>query len=125
MIRAENLASPFQVAFWGRERTGLADTAPDKGGNGQGFRPHELLEAALASCMAITLRMYAEQHAVDCAGICVEVRLDRTDPGHPVFESSLTFPENTPEATRHCLQKVVQGCPVHRTLAAGFAFRTV
>lgn len=125
MIRAENLASPYQIAFHNGEQSGRADTAADKGGSGQGFRPHELLEAALASCMVMTLRMYAERHAIDHAGIGVAVRLNRGDPEHPVFESTLSFPAGFPEDRRERMLQVVERCPVHRTLAAGFGFRTL
>ena len=40
-----------------------SDNTPDKGGKGAGFRPHELLEAALACCMNMSVRMYAESHS--------------------------------------------------------------
>ncbi len=125
MIRAENLAEPYQLAFHSGEQSGRADATADKGGGGQGFRPHELLEAALASCMLMTLRMYAERHAIDHAGIGVEVRLERTDPEHPVFESAVSFPADFPADRRERMLQVAERCPVHRTLAAGFGFRTV
>jgi putative redox protein len=125
MVRAENLANPYQVAFQNGTQSGVADTAAGKGGSGQGFRPHELLEAALASCMVMTLRMYAERHAIDYTGIGVAVRLDRTDPEHPVFESAVSFPADFPADRRGRMLQVAERCPVHRTLAAGLGFRTV
>jgi putative redox protein len=112
MIRAENLAEPYQLAFHRGEQSGRADATADNGGGGQEFRPHELhelLEAVLASCMLMTLRMYAERHAIDHAGISVEVRLERTDPAH----------------RRERMLQVAERCPVHRTRAASFEFRTV
>lgn len=49
----------------------MPDTTPDKKGANHGFRPHELLEAASASCMNMTFRMYAEIHAIPLAGMSV------------------------------------------------------
>lgn len=54
----------------------MPDTTPDKEGANHGFRPHELLEAASASCMNMTLRMYAEIHAIPLAGMSVAVWLN-------------------------------------------------
>jgi putative redox protein len=42
----------------------IVDTTSGKGGYGDGFHPHELLEAALATCMNMTIRMYAQKHAI-------------------------------------------------------------
>ena len=55
---------PGTSVLQGREDVSLdADTTPPLG-KGQGFRPHELLEAALASFMAITLRMVAREREI-------------------------------------------------------------
>lgn len=53
-------------------------TTPDKGGGNQGFRPHELLEAALATCMNIHLRMYAANHGIELGEVTTKVTLDRS-----------------------------------------------
>jgi uncharacterized OsmC-like protein len=57
----------------------------------------------------MTLRMYAERHAIDHAGISVEVRLERTDPEHPVFESAVSFPADR----RERMLQVAERCPAH------------
>jgi len=123
MIRAENLAGQYQVQFGNGSASGIADTTADKGGAGCGFRPHELLEAALASCTVMTLRMYAEKHDFSHAGICVDVVLNRTHPGNPVFECSVTFPAGFPEERRARMLEIAARCPVHKTLASTFAFK--
>jgi len=50
MIQASSQPERYRTAFTNGGQTALADTTADKGGGGAGFRPHELLEAALASC---------------------------------------------------------------------------
>jgi putative redox protein len=40
-----------------------------------GFRPHELLEAALATCTTITARMALAERGLDDAGVGVRVEV--------------------------------------------------
>ena len=40
----------------------LVDTTLEKGGTGKCIRPHDLLEAALAACMNIAIRMEAQKN---------------------------------------------------------------
>ena len=49
----------YQTQLTNGTHSTLSDTTRDKGGSELGFRSHDLLEATLASCMNITLRMYA------------------------------------------------------------------
>ena len=49
MISTTSEAQPFRVQFSNGKHTALADATQDKGGGESGFRPHELLEAALAN----------------------------------------------------------------------------
>jgi putative redox protein len=126
MVHAENLATPYAVQFGNGNLTAIADTASSKGGGGAGFRPHELLEAALATCMTMTVRMYAERHGIDHAGIGIEVSLDRSKPECPYFECKVNFPETGISLEKRVrMLEILDRCPVHQTLAAGFRFNTV
>jgi putative redox protein len=51
----------------------LSDTTEEKGGSGKYFRPHDLLEAALASCLNITTRMVLEAMNLSCDKVTVKV----------------------------------------------------
>ena len=53
-----------------------------KGGAHKAFNPLEVLASSLASCTAVTLRMYAENKGWDVGEIKVEVIVDKTDT-HP------------------------------------------
>jgi len=55
----------------------LADEPVPLGGTGTGPTPYELLLGALASCMAMTLRMYADRKRWPLHGVRIHLRTDR------------------------------------------------
>lgn len=57
MIRTDSQPGKSQAQFTYGGQFSVSDTTPGKGGGNLGFRPHELLEAALAGYMNMTLRM--------------------------------------------------------------------
>lgn len=77
MIEAKALATPWQVGFRTDEREGLADTLKAGVGGSAGMRPHELLEASLATCMTMSARMALADLGVTDAGVGVRVHLER------------------------------------------------
>ncbi|MCL2524002.1 MAG: OsmC family protein [Betaproteobacteria bacterium] len=123
MIHTKSQAAKFQVQVTNGTQFSMADTSPDKGGGNAGFRPHELLEAALASCMNMSLRMYAEKHSFPLSGVSVSVSLNRANPGVPSFEYSAEFEGPLSEAQRSQLLTVLENCPVRSTLSKPLQFK--
>jgi putative redox protein len=93
----------------------LADEPLEKGGADTGPGPDELLEAALASCTAVTLRMYAERKKWPVAEIEVTVTLERIEK-KTVFTKSIKVNGSVDEAQRKRLLEIAELCPVSRTL---------
>ena len=54
MIQVTSLDLPHQTAFSNGAFNSVADVPLEKGGAGKGFGPHDLLEAALATCLRFT-----------------------------------------------------------------------
>lgn len=123
MILAESLAVKYQVQFTDGTRVAVADTTPDKGGTGLGFRPHELLEAAVATCMTMSLRMYAEEHGLPLSRASVAVSLDRSNPDKPSFEYRVEFHGPLSHSDKERLLSILEHCPVRRTLSQRLHFR--
>ena len=123
MIRAESQPSKFQTKFTNGEHICTSDTTPDKGGANLGFRPHELLESALANCMNMTLRMSAEKHAIPLSGVSVTVSLNRNNPEGPLFEYSVDFHDSLSESQKERLLSALESCPVRNTLSMPLYFR--
>ncbi len=110
---------PYRTELTARGITAIADEPADHGGQDLGLRPHELLLGALASCTAITLRMYAARKGWDTGGITVEATLDREQEGRSVesrIHLEVAFGRELPAEQRERLLQVAGACPVHRTL---------
>ena len=123
MIEAESQRAPFAVRFNNGTESGRADATLDKGGAGEGFRPHELLEAALASCMNMSLRMYARRHSLPLVRVVTQVSLDRSGENEVVFRYALELEGALSDAQRRQLEQVAEACPVRATLSRGVSFQ--
>ena len=123
MMRCQRQGSDYQVRFSSGTCEGVCDASPDKGGQGAGFRPHELLEAAVGSCTAMIVDMAAKAHNIPLDGVSVTVRLDRDDPAVAVFVCEIELKGDLDAAQRNRLLRLARGCPVRRTLGRRIEFR--
>jgi putative redox protein len=91
------------------------------GGTDEGPAPHELLPAAVASCVATTLAMYARTKGWDFEGIAVDVDYDNeTVPRR--LQIDVHLPDSLAPAQVERLRRVAKTCPIRRALETGFAF---
>jgi putative redox protein len=100
-----------------------ADEPEDQGGQDMGPSPQELLSAALASCTAVTMEMYAKRKGWNVEGLEVEARYSPAERGCPTrFELVMRMPSHLTEEQIERLQVIAAKCPVHRTLEGEVAF---
>lgn len=117
MIRSHSLGIPHQVTFTNGVTTATADVPKEKGGAGCGFGPHELLEAALATCLTISVELYAAKHQLPLESVTAEVHLDRSLPTEIALVYSLVFQGSLSAEQRNLLTVAASRCPVQRTLS--------
>ena len=123
MIIAGSKAPAYCTPFSDGEHTAVADTTKEKGGSGSGFWPHNLLEAALATCINITLRKYADQNAIPLSTASTKVKLDRSRPEEVIFGYEVELQGNLTESQRAALLQVAGDCPVKETLLRRISFK--
>ncbi len=117
MITAASGQTPYKTRFFSADHSAYADTSHDKGGDGAGFRPHELLEAALATCVNMHVRMYAANHNIALETVIATVSLDRGDPAAAIFTYSLELAGDLSTEEKQKLLRVAESCPVRQTLS--------
>jgi putative redox protein len=105
----------YAVTFRARTHIVAADEPLGSGGTDTGATAMELLLGALASCPAVTLRMYAQRKGWELGEIRVDCRLFEDD-GARRIERRLRFGAELDEAQRARLLGIADRTPVTRVV---------
>jgi putative redox protein len=116
MVESTALDERYSVELQAREHLVRSDTIKDGRGGNSGMRPHELLEAALASCMAITARMAADELGIPGDDIRVVAELERRE-RESVFRYRLARANDLPQDQSDAIAARIDDSPVRRTLS--------
>ena len=93
------------------------DEPVDRGGADEGPTPQELLAASIASCTAVTLRMYANHKGWDLGQVEVECEYETAERGSPTqLNVVVRLPDSCSEEQVNKLRVIAAKCPVHRLL---------
>ena len=121
------------IVHWGSGKLGQdieigthklrADERADKGGDDNGPEPHELLVAALGSCTAITLKLYADRKGWPLRNVRVQLSGGSAD-GKYVITRKLTLTGELDGEQRQRLLEIAEKCPVHKTLTGEVVINT-
>jgi len=116
-------ARPFTHRIQIRDYVLTADEPPEQGGSDEGPTPQELLAASLASCVAITIEMYAQRKGWDLGAIEVECDYDVPERGASTrFDLVLRLPSGCSDEQVERLRAIAARCPIHRTLEGQVTF---
>lgn len=125
MIKAALLADGSRASFTNGSHESVADIPVEKGGEGNGFGPHELLEAALATCIAITVRLSAAKHGFPLKGATCEVRVNRSVPDRVTLRYMLALSGPLDAEQESHLRSAASRCPVAKTLGSTLVMEEV
>ncbi|HEY8933626.1 MAG TPA: OsmC family protein [Cyclobacteriaceae bacterium] len=92
-----------------------ADEPFDNGGKDLGPGPGDFLRMSLASCTAITLRMYANRKNFDVQKIQVKVSTEDVS-GKTIFHREISIKGNLDEQQHKRMLQIAKACPVHKVL---------
>lgn len=97
----------------------VADEPVPLGGDDLGAAPYQYLKAALGSCTAMTIRMYAERKKWPIENVIVTLRHSRDAKKQSMFERDIKLVGDLTEDQRERLLDIADRCPVHKTLSHG------
>lgn len=122
MIQVNSLPGAYQGTVRSSTHEVTSDAPVAKGGGGMGFGAHELLEASLAACINMAVRMHADQNGIPLHGVTTRVGLTWPDAHTSRFEYSIAVTGNLTSEQRAELEAVAERCPVRQTLSKKLVF---
>ncbi len=125
----------FTTAIQTKNHSMIADEPASIGGDDFGPSPYEYLNAALAACTVMTLKMYAQRKQWDLHEVFVYIshskkhrdalELDVEKPGYlDHISKKLKFVGNLDASQKQRLKEIASRCPVHKTIASKVVFET-
>lgn len=78
--------------------------------------PHDLLDAALASCTTLTLELYAKHKGYAVERLYVEVTHEKGPAGSYVMNRTVEVLGALTDEQHASLLRIANACPVHKTL---------
>jgi len=119
--RHTNGAFTHRVEVRGHRLT--VDEPVAHGGGDEGPSPQELLAASVASCTAVTMRMYANRKGWDIGQLEVDCEYEAPERGaSPHFNLVLRIPDCCTQEQVDALRRIAGKCPVHRALEGPSTF---
>ena len=111
-----------QIITAGRNQF-LADVSEAQGGDELGPDPHELLDAALAACTALTVTMVAQRKKIPLQDLKVQITHVEAD-GLYQLTRRLEFIGALTDEQKAYLTGIANKCPIHKALSGRFEIAT-
>jgi putative redox protein len=100
--------------------TFAADASIADGGKGLGPNPHDIYDAALGACEALTVLWYASRKGIPVGAIEVTVERDQSEERTGIYrlDTKLKLGGNLTDAQRRELLSVASKCPVYKLMTS-------
>ncbi|WP_207425899.1 OsmC family protein [Pedobacter sp. SYSU D00535] len=117
IAEAENKGGVYQTDIRVHQHEFLVDEPVDLGGQDRAPSPGDYVCAALASCKAITLRMYAQRKGWQVDLIRVNVKLVKADDINTnTFFCTLELEGDLTEEQKERMLAISKACPIQKLL---------
>jgi putative redox protein len=96
----------------------VADMASADGGAGEGPDPHDLYDAALGACKALTMLWYAQRKGIALEGIKVGIARDASEERDGIYRltARIAVEGDLSDEERGKLIEVAGKCPIHKLM---------
>jgi putative redox protein len=113
-----DMAAPMRHQIHIGRNSLATDGTAEEGGEGSGPSPHDLYDAALGACKALTVLWYAKKKGMPVENIEVSVDRDASAERSGTYRLSaeLTITGKLTEEQRGELLRVASKCPVHKLM---------
>jgi putative redox protein len=113
-----DLSKPMRHVVQVRDHQFAIDGSVEEGGDDSGPSAHDLYDAALISCKALTLVWYAKRKGIPLQDVQVTVERDASAERQGVYKLAtvLHLGGDLSEAQRQELLTVAGKCPVHKLM---------
>ena len=101
----------------------VADVPVAAGGDGAGPEPHDLLDAALGACTALTVTMVARRKQLPLEDVRVDVSREESGGLYKLFRK-IELVGVLDAAQRDYLLGIANKCPIHKALSGRFEIAT-
>jgi putative redox protein len=102
----------------------IVDEPLEVGGGNLGPAPGQFLQLSLASCTAITVRMYADRKGWQLDKVVVEVDTEKVE-GKTIVKREVDLVGNLDADQRKRLLQIANACPIHKVLTNPIEIETV
>ncbi|HEY0245850.1 MAG TPA: OsmC family protein [Mucilaginibacter sp.] len=121
--QAQNGMLQYQTIVTSATHTITADEPVSMEGGDTGMNPYSLLLASLASCTAITLRMYIIRKMWIVEQVTVNTNLYKAENG-TLIERQLSFTGELTDVQKDRLIQIANACPIHKILVGNIEIKT-
>lgn len=113
-----DLSGPMRHLVRIGQHSFAVDEPPTNGGEDSGPTPHDLYDAALGSCKALTVVWYARRKAIPLEAVTVTVHRDASQEKTGTYRLRTVLDLGGPldEAQREQLLAVARRCPLHKLM---------
>jgi putative redox protein len=118
IIVRRDTAYPMRQTVLVRAHELIVDGTVEEGGDDAGPSAHDLYDAALGACKALTLAWYAKRKGIPLEDVEVVVERDASEERQGVYklDTALRLSGALSEAQREELLAVAGKCPVHKLM---------
>ncbi|HEY8024031.1 MAG TPA: OsmC family protein [Burkholderiaceae bacterium] len=102
------------------QHTLVADMSLEEGGADGGPSPHDLYDAALGACKALTVLWYANKRGIPVGDIQTSISRDNSQERSGVYKlaATLSIGGNLTDSQLKELESVAGKCPIHKLMTS-------